>query len=58
MSLVGATIKFLSRKLANTSMREQIIIELATHGILEASNLNSYNILVILKLYQSYNYYV
>ncbi|KAL5236977.1 hypothetical protein ACI65C_004387 [Semiaphis heraclei] len=35
VSLVGTTIKFLSRKLANTSMREQIIIELATHGILE-----------------------
>lgn len=35
VSLVGTTIKFLSRKLANTSMREQIIIELASHGILE-----------------------
>ncbi|XP_060848156.1 uncharacterized protein LOC132927610 isoform X2 [Rhopalosiphum padi] len=35
VSLVGTTIKFLSRKLANTSIREQIIVELATHGVLE-----------------------
>ncbi|XP_025203508.1 uncharacterized protein LOC112600483 isoform X2 [Melanaphis sacchari] len=35
VSLVGTTIKFLSRKLANTSIREQIVIELAKHGILE-----------------------
>ena len=41
VSLVGKTIKFLSRKLANTGIREQIIVELAKHGILEASNLKS-----------------
>lgn len=45
MSLVGTTIKFLSRKLANTGMREQIIIELAKHGILEASILKLYNLI-------------
>ncbi|XP_016656191.1 uncharacterized protein LOC107882406 isoform X2 [Acyrthosiphon pisum] len=35
VSLAGTTIKFVSRKLANTSMREQILIELATHGVIE-----------------------
>ncbi|CAH1732415.1 uncharacterized protein LOC114129450 isoform X1 [Aphis gossypii] len=35
VSLVGTTIKFLSRKLANTGIREQIVVELTKHGILE-----------------------
>ncbi|XP_060857355.1 uncharacterized protein LOC132934944 isoform X4 [Metopolophium dirhodum] len=35
VSLAGTTIKFVSRKLANTSIREQILVELATHGVIE-----------------------
>lgn len=40
MSLVGCTIKFSSKKLANTSIREDIITLLNLHGKIEASILN------------------